>query len=174
MTPSQPQYPILDGFSFSTKLRCNLTFRNLALEQYEALRRASAMRNKTWCVPQDSAILIPARDSYERQVSIKDGSAIWGYSFSGLTGQITNQAISSQAWEVRDACDDIPLFSEIVTRRFAAQNPTGGSLNVNPVPQQYLTKLLIIGPPGLLNVIIANTYPTDQVGQLVLWGGEPV
>ncbi len=38
----------------------------------------------------------------------------------------------------------------------------------------YLSKLLVIGPPGLLNVIIANTFATDQVGQLVLYGGEPV
>jgi hypothetical protein len=182
MTPFQPQqYPILDGFQFSTKLRCNLTFRNLVLEQYEALRRSTAMRNKTWCVPQDSTILIPAYGSYERQVYVPAGSVIWGYSFSGVTagadpGQSTPAFTGTQSWEIRDNCDDIPLFSEIVTRRFAEQSPTppanlGGA--GNQVPQQYLTKLLVVGIPGLLNVILANTYATPQVGQLVLFGGEP-
>ena len=165
----QVELPILDGFSFSTKLRCNLTFRALAVQQYEALRRATAMRNKIWCVPQDSTINIPAFDSYERQVRVATGSVIWGYSFSGNTGQQAD-SLGSQSWEVRDACDDIPLWSEIVTRRFALQNPAAG---FNQVPQQVLSRLLVVGPPGLLNVIIANTYATAQVGQLILYGGEP-
>jgi len=178
MNPQQPpQYPILDGFAFSTKLRCNLTFRNLALQQYEALRRATAMRNKTWCVPQDSTILIPAYDSYERQVWVPRGSAIWGYSFSGITNGTDEETdityTQTQSWEIWDNCDDLPLWSETVTRRFAQQNPTGVFLNFNPVPQQMLTKLLIVGTPGLLNIVIANTFPTAQVGQLVLFGGEP-
>ena len=174
MTPSDPQYPIIDGFCFSTKLRNNYTFRNAATQQFEALRRATAYRNKMWVVPQDSTILIPARDSYERQVYMQPGSAIWGYSFCGNTGQQGSdltQPTRTQSWEVRDACDDVPLFSEIVTRRFASQNPIPV---VNPVPQQYLAKLLVVGPPGLLNVILANMYSTEQVGQLVLFGGEPV
>jgi hypothetical protein len=177
MTPAmQPaQYPILDGYVFSTKLRCNLTFKNLVLQQYEALRRSTAMRNKTWCVPQDSQIKIPAFGSYERQVSVPAGSVIWGYSFVGLTagadpGTATPPFTGTQSWEIRDNCDDIPLFSEIVTRRFADQSPVNG---FNAVPQQYLTKLLVVGIPGLLNVILANTYATDQSGQLLIFGGTP-
>ena len=180
MTPQQPQqYPVLDGFQFSTKLRCNLTFRNLALQQYEALRRASAMRNKTWCVPQDSSITIPAYGSYERQVYVKQGAVIWGYTFSGVTAgydpDTGDTYTQTQSWEIRDNCDDIPVFSEVVTRQFADQNPSLIDISAGafPTPQQYLTKLLVVGTPGLLNVIIANTFPTAQVGQLVLYGGEP-
>lgn len=165
-------YPITDGFTFSTKLRCNLAFRNLATQEYEIFRRAGAFRSKQWLVPQDSTILIPAFDSYERQLWMPAGSVIWGYSFVGSTGQqgeIT--ATATQSFEVRDACDDVALFSEIATRQFALNNTFP---NTNPVPQQYLAKPLLVGPPGLINVVIASTYPTAQVGQLVLYGGEPV
>lgn len=170
MTPSPDQYPVLDGFQFASKLRCNLTFRALAIQQFEALRRSGGFRNKTFCIPQDSTIKIPAYGSYERQVWVPAGSVIWGYSFSGETGQ-TN---GSQSWEVRDSCDDIPVFSEVVTRRMAALNPIPVlGVNSNAVPQQILSKLLVVGPPGILNVVICNTYGTDQVGQLVLYGGVP-
>lgn len=170
MKQQQEPLPVLDGFSFSTNLRCNLTFKALAIQQFEALRRATAMRNKVWCVPQDSKITIPAFDSYERQVRVATGSVIWGYSFCGPTGEQVLDANGSQAWEVRDACDDIPLWSEAVTRRRALQNPAGGG---NQVPQQILSRLLVVGPPGLLNVVIANIYPRAQTGQLILYGGEP-
>jgi hypothetical protein len=42
-----------------------------------------------------------------------------------------------------------------------------------PYPTQYLSKLMIVGAPGLLNVEVCNTYGTTQLGQLALYGGEP-
>ena len=164
----QDSYPILDGFLFSTKLKHNLTFRNLAIQQYEPLRRAGGFRQKQWLTPQDSTIEIPARNTYKRQLWMPIGSVIWGYSFVGDTGE---QPEGTLSWEVYDACDDVPIFSEAVTRRTAVQNPADGA---NQVPQQYLSKLLVVGPPGLLNITIHNTFGSDQVGQLVLFGGEPV
>ena len=161
-------YPIIDGFTFSTKLRCSLTFRDLAVQEYELLRRASAMRNKQWLAPKDSTELIPPYDSFEYQVSMKPGSAIWGWSFLALTGDQSNEGFpGTMSFQVRDACDDIPLFSEVCTRTFL--NP--------PYPQQYLSKLLIVGPPGLLNITICSTFPpyggVGLPGQVVLYGGEP-
>lgn len=153
------QYPVLDGFDYSTNLRCNLTFRNLATQQYEELRRSRAYKNKAWLVPKDSTVLIPARDSYEYQLYMKPGSAIWGYTFVAATGE----SEGTLSFNVRDGCDDIPLFSEVTTRQAVSI----------PYPQQYLAKLLVLGHPGLLNVEICNTYATAQLGQLVLWGGEP-
>lgn len=152
-------FPVTDGFALSTKQRCGLTFRDIVVEQYDALRRASAMRNKSWIVPQDSTILIPAFDSYERQIQMKAGSAIWGYCFIAATGGEGG----TLSFEVRDGCDDIPVFSEVVTRQTVSP----------PYPAQYLTKLLVIGAPGLVNVVICNTYSTPMQGQLVLYGGEP-
>jgi hypothetical protein len=178
-------YPVIDGFVFSTKLRCDLQFRQAAVEQYERLRRAKTYRQMQWLIPRgpvgvtdvEGAATIPAYDSYEKQVQVGAGSVIWGYSFVGITGgEHTPQTLNpgSMSFEVRDACDDIPLFSEICTRLYAVQNPITPSPGFNQVPQQYLAKLLIVGPPGLLNVVIANTYNTTQLAQLVLFGGQPV
>jgi hypothetical protein len=160
-------YPIIDGFVMSTKLRCALTFRDIATQEYELLRRASAMRNKMWLAPKDSSILIPPYDSFEYQVSMKPGSAIWGWTFVAATGNQNSDVpddVGTLSFEVRDACDDIPIFSEVCTRTRIASGV---------YPQQYLSKLLIVGPPGLLNFVICNTYAAAQMGQVVLYGGEP-
>lgn len=173
-------YPVIDGFVYSTNLRCDLQFKPAALREYERLRRSQTFRQKQWLIPRgpegttgvEGIVAVPAFDSFEMQVSVGTGSVIWGYSFVGITeGEHTPETLNpgTQSFEVRDACDDIALFSEIITRRYAVQNPVP---SLNPVPQQYLSKLLVVGPPGLLNVVLANTYNTPQLAQLVLYGGE--
>lgn len=152
-------FPVTDGFTFCRTLRCDLAFQNLAVQQYEALRRASAFRTKTWLAPKDSTVLIPAFDSFEYQISLVPGSTIWGYSFLADTGEETG----SLSFNLRDSCDDTSLFSEVTTRQ--SQTP--------PYLQQYLSKLLVVGPPGLLNVEICNTYGTAVTAQLAIYGGEP-
>lgn len=159
----QDAYPVIDGFVFASQQRCGLRFRDVVLEQFEALRRAGGFRSKTWLAPKDSSFQIPARDSFEYQLFLKPGSVIWGYTFVAVTGQQQAETPGTMSFNVRDGCDDIPLFSEVVTR----QNQT------TPYPQQYLSKLLIVGRPGLLNVEICNTFAAANTGQLVLWGGEP-
>jgi hypothetical protein len=156
-------YPVTDGFVLSTKQRCGLTFRDIVVEQFDLLRRAGAHRQKQWLVPKDSTILIPPFDSYEYQVWMPAGSLIWGYTFVAVTGNQASDTPGTLSFEVRDSCDDVPLFSEVITRQMVSP----------PYPQQYLSKLMIVGPPGLLNVTICNTYATAQLGQLVLFGGEP-
>jgi hypothetical protein len=163
-----PNCPIIDGFLYRTDLKCDLTFLALAVNAFEALRRSSAYRQRAWCVPQDSnAFLIPARDSYEFQVRMKPGSAIWGYTFTGsgsvivANGEITREILSFQ---VRDSCTDVPLFSEVATK------PISAAVNL----QQLLAKLMIVPEPGLLHVEITNTFSTPQTAQLILYGGEPV
>lgn len=148
------QFPVIDGFGFDTNFRCDLQFQNLAIQQYDALRRCSAYRAKNWLVPKDSTVTIPAFDSYEYQLFLKPGSAIWGYVFPQIAGM---------SFQVRDSCDDVPLFSE----------PATNQSNSAPYQQQFLTKLLIVGHPGTLNVEICNTLSSDQTCQLVLAGGEP-
>ena len=158
-------YPILDGFLFKRKLRCNMTFLALSIREYEALRRAGAYRAKLWCFPQDSqSFPIPSRGSSEFQTRVKPGSVIWGYQFIGNTGEDNGAGESEvQSFEVRDGCDDTALFSEPNTRQFDSR------------PQiQHLTKLMVVCPPGLINVVIASTYADPQNSQLILYGGEPV
>ncbi len=169
--PPEAEYPVIDGFFDKASLRCNLTFLSLAVREFEALRRAGAYRQKHWCTPKDSTTQIPARDSYEYQVEIKPGSAIWGYTFTGFS-EVDEETgvIQAMSFQLRDACDDVPLLSEFATQ----QEFSGTNLTVVRL-QQPLSKLLIIGPPGLVTVEIASTFATPQTGvQLILWGGEPV
>ena len=168
MNPSVAlQYPVIDGFLYKTSLRCNLTFLSLALAEFEALRRAGAYRSKSWLVPQDStAIPIPARNSYELQVPVVPGSAIWGYTFTGVNvaGADDPADDGTFSFQVTDSCNNVKLFSEFVTK--PSSDPT--------YRQQLLSRLHICAEPGLLHVEIASTFATDQTGaQLILYGGEP-
>jgi hypothetical protein len=157
-------YPILDGFCLDTSLRCDLTFGALAIEQYNSLRRVRAFRSKGWCVPNDTAVQqIPAFDSYEYQVFVKPGSAIWGYTFTG-------DSSGTDSFTVRETCTDVPLFSEAVTKRVESADLLGEPLWAQ---QQLLPALLIVPQPGLLHVEIATTSSTPRRIQLILWGGEP-
>ena len=157
-------YPILDGFCLKTLQRCNLTFGALAIEQYNALRRLRAYRSKAWCVPNDTQTqLIPAFDSYEYQVPMKPGSAIWGYTFTGNSN-------GTDSFQVRETCTDVPLFAEFITKR----PETAELLGETPWSrQQMLSGLLVVPAPGLLHVEIATTAIVPRQIQLILWGGEP-
>jgi hypothetical protein len=157
-------YPILDGFVLKTLQRCNLKFSALAIEQYNALRRLKAYRSKSWCVPNDTqSQQIPAFDSYEYQVYMKPGSAIWGYTFTG-------DSSGTDSFQVRETCTDVPLISEFVTKQ-----PETAELIAEPTwsQQQLLSCLLVVPSPGLLHVEIATTSSSDRQIQLILWGGEP-
>jgi len=166
LTAYLSQFPITDGFVMSTKQRCKLTYRDIVLEQYEKLRRAGGYRQKQWLVPKDSTIVIPKFDSYEYQLFMEPGSAIWGYTFVANTGGgDVESPKATLSFNIRDGCDDIPVFSEVVT-----QIISGGNFS----KQQFFSTLLIVGKPGLLNVEICNTYDVDFApAQLVLYGGEP-
>lgn len=119
------------------------------------------MRPRQWLIPEDSnAIRIPARDAYEKQIYVKPGSAMFGYILIGNWGMVS---VGQLTCRITDACTGVSLTSEPLTRRQAGP----------PAPQQYFPKLLVIGEPGTLDVEISSTFPTDQVAQVVLCGGEP-
>ena len=63
---ANPNYPIVDGFILNTKLACNLRFANMALQRYEAMRRAGGLRSKCWLAPQNAQQVIPAYDSLRK------------------------------------------------------------------------------------------------------------
>jgi hypothetical protein len=171
-----PEYPVVDGFLLNAgyyvgqtptvpALRCNLTFLSLALDQYDCLRRSKAYRSKQWPVPQDSTIPIPAFGSYEYELQVPIGSAIWGFIFTG--SNLTAPA-GFLTFKVTDACNNVDLVSEFVTK------PKGDVT----WKQQNLSKLYVVGSPGLLRVEIANTTNTaisaaNNPTQLILCGGTP-
>jgi hypothetical protein len=165
-------FPVIDGFILDTDQRCDLQFKALAVEQYHDLRRSKAFRSKAWCIPNDvTAFPIPARDSYEYQVYMKPGSAIWGYSFTGdsTAGGGISAPVGIDSFQVRETCTDVPLFSEFVTKRPEQPNFFGQAW----AQQEFLSSLLIVPAPGLLHVEIATTCATPRQIQLILWGGEP-
>ena len=147
-------YPVIDGFVLNTKLRCNLTFGAMAIQEYEAIRRSGSYRTRAWCVPGDSTSQIPAQDAIEHQLHMDPGTVIWGFTFIATAGLFS--------WQATESCTDVPLNSE----------PIIASANTR---QQFLPKRWVISIPGLVNVQIMSlaTVPTSGV-QLVLWGGEPV
>ena len=155
---SLPDYPVIDGFLLSTKLRCNLTFKSLALQQWEALRRAGSFKTKSWQIPESSEIVIPAHDSYEKEIKAVPGSAIWGFSFTPGSND------GPFSINFRDACTDVDGFSQVCrTDKYT------------PTTQQPLSRLMVCSAPGLIYVEICSQQASDASGvQLVLWGGEPV
>lgn len=161
-------YPVVDGFLLDTLERCNMKFEALAIEQFHDLRRSAAFRPQAWCVPTDVVSFeVPAFGSYEYQVYIKPGSAIWGYTFTGDSDAGGNGGIDS--FQIRETCTDVPLCSEFLTKRPEGANFFGKIWS----KQQYLTSLLVVPAPGLLHVELATTCATPRQIQLILWGGEP-
>lgn len=168
MTPSiESQYPVRDGFFIRTDYRCQPTMLALAIEEYEALRRSKSYRSKYWMTPESTnSFQIPAFDSYEQEVTCVPGAAIWGFIFVGVTQQ------GSMSFQVREACTDVPLLSEVVRTDNFVTGASDGSGTV--FSQNLLSKLLIVPSPGLLVVEIANLTSGNLGAQLILCGGEPV
>jgi hypothetical protein len=170
-TPSdiEAAYPVRDGFVLRTDHRCEATFLDVVVAEYEALRRLRAMRPKYWMVPvAHSYWAIPSLDAYELELTVVPGGVIWGWIFVPVDG-----ATGPFSFQVRDSCTDVPLLSEVVrTDQF-----TGGDMDGNTsfsYSQNLLSKLLIVPAPGLLTVEICSQQSSPARVQLVLCGGEPV
>jgi hypothetical protein len=166
MNITPPGYPVLDGFLLDTSLKCDLGFRSLALVEWDRLRRAGSFRSKFWCIPEDSRIVIPAFDSYEKEVPCVPGSAIWGFTFVSPSGS------GPFSIQIRDVCTDVAIASEVIrTDQFNA----GTNGQPQSVYQQPFSKLLVVAHQGLISVEICSLQATIQNNvQLVLYGGEPV
>lgn len=155
-------YPIIDGFLYNTRLRPNMTFLSMALQEFEDLRRAGAYRSRILCIPENAkATSIPAANEYTYQCAVVPGSAYWGWSFVG------SKLFSIQ---IQDGCTKAVLFD-----RECCMGNVSGSLNPGQGKQNPFGKLLVIGQPGVINVTICSLDNVADTGiQLVLYGGEPV
>jgi hypothetical protein len=107
---------------------------------------------------------------------MEPGSIIWGWTFA-FGGVVDGEPVTTGfSFNLRDSCNDVAIQSEVLSMNVSkGYNPTYG-VGVNPGQgkQNPFSKPLVIGPPGLLNVVICslNTTPTTNT-QLILWGGEP-
>ena len=166
MNVTPPDYPVIDGFLLNTQMKCTPNFRQMALEEWEALRRTGSYRTKYWTIPENSNSAIPAWNSYEYQIICVPGSAIWGFIWT----QSTNAGPFSI--QVRDACTGVAIANEWM--RTDNYNSPGGSGNPSPF-QQPFSRLIVVAAQGLLTVEICSQQATDATQvQLVLCGGEPM
>ena len=158
---------MIDGFLLNTTMKCTPNFRQMALEQWDALRRTGSYRSKDWTTPENSLIAIPAWNSYEYQQKAVPGSAIWGFTWvqgGGNAGPFS--------FQVRDACTGVAIASEAI--RADRFNGTGGSGQPAPF-QQPFARLIVVAAQGLITIEIYSQQTTDATQiQLVLHGGEPV
>lgn len=165
MNITPPDYSIIDGFVLNQNLRCSPTFLNLAVnEEFDRIRRSGSYRSKSWCVPKDPSVtVIPGRNSFEYELNMVPGSALWGFIF---TVQNTGANPGPFSFQIRDACTGQPLFSETLRcDQFIG----------SPSQQQLFPKLLVVPTPGLLAIEICSLQAANATGvQLVLCGGEPV
>lgn len=167
-------FPITDGFLYNTMLRPNLTFGSLALDEFEALRRAGAYRTRWLCIPEDpSTTSIPKAGIYEYQTSVIPGSAYWGWIFTAPA------AVAGQfSIEITDGCTGERIWeTEVNTGTLVSPTSTAaGQLNPGQGKQNLFSKLLVIGKPGTINVLICSldTAQADSNVQLILCGGQPV
>lgn len=167
---------VIDGFQYNTLLRPNLTYLNFCLQRYDALRSAGNFRSRTWVIPEAASIAIPANDSFEYQVDMEPGSIIWAWTFA-FGGALDGEPVKTGfSFAVRDSCNDVALGSEVLSGNVSQGFNATYSAGINPGQglQNPLSKPLVIGPPGLLNVVICSLNTVDVKNtQLILWGGEP-
>lgn len=164
MLENLDQFAVIDGFLLDTNLKPDLTFRNMALANYENFRRAGSRKARSWSVPLSANIVIPAFDSYEMQIFMKPGAGFLLWSF--LVSQRVLTAGGNFSVRIKEACNDTGLEAECI---FGA---TGTPFN----KQRRLPRPVVMATPGTLNVEICSTYSADTLPgdcQLILWGGEP-
>lgn len=54
LTQFTDRYPVIDGFSYNTRLRPNMTFLAMVLDRIEPLRRAGNYRFRAITIPKNS------------------------------------------------------------------------------------------------------------------------
>ena len=163
LTQFTDRYPVIDGFSYNTRLRPNMTFLAMVLDRIEPLRRAGNYRFRAITIPKNSGVTpIPDHDAYEYQENVVPGSVYYAWSFTAATPG--NFSII-----VTDGCTDVALQSEVLSAQQSA-----GIINPGQGKQNLFTDLLVIGEPGTLNVQICNLSGSATGAQLTLWGAMPV
>lgn len=159
-----PQPQIIDGLTLKSNIRF-LPYRAPALfaGDLEVLRKSSAYVSKWHCVPDSfNEPILPKSHAYY-QVWVPPGSYLWAYCFNNKgTG---NRLLSFQ---IKEACNDIGLFKELIPSTGAVVNATGTVQN--PV---MLTVPRPLMEPGLLDIDIANAGTEATTCQLLLMFAIP-
>jgi hypothetical protein len=167
--------PIIDGFTYNSRVATTSSFYHSAVAQLEPLRRANGFRPRIFGVPTPEDRPIPAFETVEYQVKCQPGSYLWALQFwcsAASSPNLTN------TFRIVDACTELPLgdrpqLGTAVANGYFGSAP--GSQNV--LGQNYGVTLLaepyLINEPGTLNVEVTNGSSSTSNCQLLLLIAEP-
>lgn len=149
---------VIDGFCYSLFRQYSAGwYEPMALGQMEPIRRAGGFRFRSYCVPEDQDVLIPAYDTVEMQVHIVPGSYLWG--FLALVDP-------SLRIKITEGATGIPLSAEFISGF--------GSIAFTPPGKPILlSQPRLIVDPGWINVEMANVLAAPSAVQLILLVAEP-
>lgn len=172
--------PIVDGFTYNTRLMNPIFYFQNVLAQLEPLRRANGYRMRIYCVPDVQQLPILPFESVEYQIRCQPGSYLWGLNFYATIGPSpdTDPSSTSPTNSVRivDSCTELPLTDKPALGTVFAGNFIPGSQQLSLgqnrgqvlLPQPYL-----VSSPGLLNVEVTNGSQFNSTCQLMMCFAEP-
>lgn len=176
MQMNPPPSPIIDGFTFNTRIVHYHSYYHNALSGLEPIRRANAMRLRMHGVPDAQFSPIPAYESVEEQIRVLPGSYLWGWSFFTKQATAPNTFLPINSIRIVDSCTELPIldrpaFSTLfanTTVAGATQYDNGQNTGVILLPRPYL-----VAAPGMLNVEVTNASSFACTCQLILMFAEP-
>lgn len=176
MQMNPPPSPIIDGFTFNTRIIHYHSYYHNALSGLEPIRRANGMRLRMHGVPDPQFSPIPPYESVEEQVRVQPGSYLWGWSFYAEQQTPPNTQLPVNSIRIVDSCTELPILDRpALCTMFAnttvsgqTQFTNGQNTGVILLPRPYL-----IAAPGLLNVEVTNASSFACTCQLLLMFAEP-
>jgi hypothetical protein len=176
MQMNPPPSPILDGFTFNSRIICYQSYFHNALSGLEPIRRANAMRLRMHGVPEAQFSPISPYESVEDQIRVLPGSYLWGWSFFTAQAQPPNSTVPINSIRIVDSCTELPIVDRpVLCTMFSNVTVTGQTqLNLGQntgvilLPRPYL-----IASPGGLNVEVTNASAFPATCQLLLMIAEP-
>lgn len=175
-----PAGPIIDGFTYNTRVPNITSYFHNVLAQLEPLRRANGYRCRWFAVPDLIHDPIPPFGSVFYQVKVQPGSYLWATNFWASQGPTPSSdpssAVAINTIKMIDACTELPLTDKPALSVLHDGNVISGASqfslgqNRGPVllPQPYL-----VSAPGLINVEVTNGGDFDSDCQFVMFFAEP-
>lgn len=170
--------PIIDGFTYNSRVMHVSSYYHSAVAQLEGLRRANGFRPRWFGVPTSDQIPIPPFGSVEYQVVVQPGAYLWALNFWAETATPNTATQLFNSFRIVDACTELPIMDRPGLGALVSNNsvvgPTGtvATLGQN-FGQTLLPQPYLINAPGSLNVEVTNGGPTSSHCQLLLCIAEP-
>jgi hypothetical protein len=165
--------PIVDGFTHSiSTLLLPTTYRALTLAQWEILRRSSNYQWRVWSGPSTQQNPVPSLSQVEYQVTMREGTYIWGWYLSLLPIGSGNIIDPKKVFvQVVDMECGLPILSDYQTASVMYNSSMGGrpfSRYPYLMPQPYL-----VANNGQVLFEVYNSLSFAVQVQLALYCAQP-